>query len=82
MDDEIAKRFEKLEAKVVALEAEIKDTIDGNEYGWMRHYQIHADIERMIYASYFKTHPEFCKSMDQFDAIIGGENNSPDKPKE
>ena len=81
MDNEIAKRFEKLEVKIAALEAENKSIIDGNEYGWDRHYQIHSDLNKMIYASYFKTHPEFCQDLDKFDEIVSGKKPNTDKSK-
>jgi hypothetical protein len=81
MDDEIKKRFAELEAKIAALEAEDKNILDGLNYHVDRHYDLHRDLERMVYLSFFKTHPEFGNSMDQFHDIFDGKSKPTDEGK-
>jgi hypothetical protein len=81
MDEEIKKKFAELEAKIAALEAEDKNLADGLNHHIWRHFEIHKDLDRMTYASYFKTHPEFCADMDRFDEIVAGKLKGSDEPK-
>jgi len=74
MDAEIKKKFDELEAKIAKLEARDESLADGMNYGIERHAQIHRDLDRMTYMSFFKTHPEFSKDMDRFDEIVAGKS--------
>lgn len=81
MDDEITKILEKLEAKITALEVKVKKN-ETDTIGFIDdHGERHLELNKMIYPSYFKTHPEFCKSMDQFDVIVGAKKNGEDTPR-
>ena len=81
MDDEIKKKFEQLEAKFAALETHIKKTEDDIGYYIDNHGDLHHELSAMIYPSYFKTHPEFCKDLNRFDDIVAGKTKGTDKPK-
>lgn len=70
MNDAILARLAALEKKYVELEKKHADLVEGFEHHVNRHYDLHHDLDRMTYASYFKTHPEYAKSMDQYHDIM------------
>lgn len=81
MDEETKKRFAELEARITTLEARVKkDGVDIDHY-IIQHSEVHCDLDKMIYPSYFRTHPEFCSDMDKFDEIVAGKIDKTNKPK-
>ena len=70
MSEELITKINLLEKKIEKLEAEQKDMWDGFDHGQARVYEIISELRRMTMASFFKTHPEFAKTLDQIDDIF------------
>lgn len=72
MNADIIQRLAALETKVAALEAQNKKIIDDVCHYINQHGDIHHELDRMTYKSFFVTHPEYRKSMDQYHDIVEG----------
>ncbi len=66
MDAETNKRIAALEARIAALEAKDKKNDADFIYYINQHGELHRDTDRMVFASYFKTHQQFWSAMDRF----------------
>jgi hypothetical protein len=72
MNEEITSRLAALETKVSVLEAQNKKIIDDVCHYIDQHGDIHHELDRMTYKSFFKTHPEYSEAMDRYHDIMEG----------
>jgi hypothetical protein len=82
MDDETKKKLAELEAKIAKLEAKMKKNDEDFVHYIEQHGQHHHEVDKLAYWAYFKTHPEYCKSMNQYHEIVDAKSKRPDKPKQ
>lgn len=81
MDAEIARRIAALEARIVALEAKDKKNDADFVHYINQHGEHHHEIDDIAWQAYFKTHPEYRNSMDQYYKAVEAKSKGSDKPQ-
>jgi hypothetical protein len=82
MNEEIQKELASLRERVKALEAQATKIEDDVIDYINKHSDRHLEMNRMVRASYYVTHPEYVDTLQQMHEIFHKKKDSPDDKKD